>query len=423
MKHIVSSLSCSFVLTLSLATACGTPVDELSDNLIEEPEVNPNVRGWPEKEAVDGKDGAEIPPGAILPETAAQRILTPSGLAFVVLQPGRGGAHPTTHDAVRMDYVGWGPDGEVLADTVSRGRPATFPVRKLIPGVVEAVTQMSVGEKRRIWVPPELGFEGGRGAPEGSLVYEIELHEILEPPAAPTHLVEPDAGARWTRTGLAWLQLEAGRGKRQPSAKDTVRVHYTAWTEDGELVDSSVLRGHPDTLSVDRTAPGVAEGLQQMVEGERRRFWVPEHLGYEGMPGAPMGQLIFEVQLIEIVEQPDSPPSVEVPQNASLTATGLASLVLQAGAGVRHPQADSLVTIHYTGWDEHGEVFDSSLERGQPSTFTLSDVIAGWSEGIQLMVEGERRRLWVPEALGPVGHPDRTAGVLVYDIELMAISN
>jgi len=357
-----------------------------------------------------------------MPEAGERRILTSSGLAYVVLKPGTGSQRPTTGDAVRVHYIGWSADGKVLADTITRGRPATFPVRKLIPGVVEALGQMTLGEKRRIWVPPELGFKDSSEMPEGTLVYEFELLDILEPPPTPANLVDPDPEARWTRTGLAWRVLQEGRGDRRPRPEDTVKVHYTVWSSDGELTDSTILRGHPDTLSVDRTVPGVAEGLQQMVEGEKRRLWLPERLGYEGMTGAPQGQLVFDVELLEIVDQPDVPPSAEAPPSAARSATGLASQVLKAGSGQRHPLPDSLVTVHYTGWTERGEVFDSSLERGQPSTFRVSEVIPGWTEGLQLMVEGERRRLWVPQELGLVGHPERT-GSLVYDIELMAISN
>jgi len=66
-------------------------------------------------------------------------------------------------------------------------------------------------------------------------------------------------------------------------------------------------------------------------------------------------------------------------------------------------------------------MFDSSVKRGTPSEFPLNQVIAGWTEGLQLMVEGESRRLWIPEALAYRGQPGRPAGMLVFDVELLEI--
>jgi peptidylprolyl isomerase len=80
------------------------------------------------------------------------------------------------------------------------------------------------------------------------------------------------------------------------------------------------------------------------------------------------------------------------------------------------------VTVHYTGWTTDGEMFDSSVTRGTPATFALDGVIAGWTEGLQLMVEGERRRFWIPESLAYQGQPGSPAGMLVFDVELIKIN-
>ena len=66
------------------------------------------------------------------------------------------------------------------------------------------------------------------------------------------------------------------------------------------MFDSSVQRGSPSTFAVDRVIAGWTEGLQMMVEGEKRRFWIPESLAYEGQPGQPAGMLVFDVELIKI---------------------------------------------------------------------------------------------------------------------------
>ena len=109
------------------------------------------------------------------------------------------------------------------------------------------------------------------------------------------------------------------------------------------------------------------------------------------------------------------------PDDATFTASGLASKVLEAGTGTRRPRETDTVRVHYSGWQTDGVLFDSSLSRGMPSEFPLSGVIDGWTEGLQLMVEGERRRFWIPEALAYRGSPNRPSGMLVFDVELLAI--
>jgi len=109
------------------------------------------------------------------------------------------------------------------------------------------------------------------------------------------------------------------------------------------------------------------------------------------------------------------------PDDATFTASGLASKVLAAGSGTRRPLATDTVRVHYSGWQTDGMLFDSSLRRGTPSEFPLSGVIDGWTEGLQLMVEGEQRRFWIPEELAYRGTPNRPSGMLVFDVELIAI--
>ena len=117
-----------------------------------------------------------------------------------------------------------------------------------------------------------------------------------------------------------------------------------------------------------------------------------------------------------------APPDVSAPPgDAVVTASGLASKVLQAGSGTQHPTSASVVEVNYTGWTTDGAMFDSSIVRGQTATFPLAQVIRGWTEGVQLMVEGETRRFWIPENLAYGGQPGRPAGMLVFDVELIRI--
>jgi FKBP-type peptidyl-prolyl cis-trans isomerase len=117
------------------------------------------------------------------------------------------------------------------------------------------------------------------------------------------------------------------------------------------------------------------------------------------------------------------PPPADVaapPADAAKTSSGLASKVITPGTGKTHPSRNDRVTVHYTGWTTDGKMFDSSVASGEPLTFALDRVIAGWTEGLQLMVAGEKRRLWIPEQLAYKGQRD-PKGMLVFDVELIKI--
>ena len=237
----------------------------------------------------------------------------------------------------------------------------------------------------------------------------------------PPDVAAPPDDAATTASGLASKVLEPGTGTEHPAATDAVTVHYTGWTTDGKMFDSSHKRGRPATFPLNRVIPGWTEGLQLMVKGEKRRFWIPEKLAYNGMPGRPAGMLVFDVELLDILKPPAVPKDVAAPPaDAEVTKSGLASKVLQAGTGTSHPGKTSRVTVHYTGWTTDGTMFDSSVTRGKPVTFPLNQVIAGWTEGLQLMVVGEKRRFWIPEKLAYQGQPGRPAGMLVFDVELLS---
>ena len=81
--------------------------------------------------------------------------------------------------------------------------------------------------------------------------------------------------------------------------------------------------------------------------------------------------------------------------------------------------------MHYTGWTTDGKMFDSSVKRGQPARFPLDGVIKGWTEGLQLMVVGEKRRFWIPGnlAYGENTGGGRPSGMLVFDVELLGITS
>lgn len=134
--------------------------------------------------------------------------------------------------------------------------------------------------------------------------------------------------------------------------------------------------------------------------------------------------ILFVTSLAGCAKEPEgpipAPPDVgAVPADAIRSPTGLASKVIKAGTGSLHPSASSQVVAHYTGWTTNGEMFDSSVVRGEPLNYPLQRLIPGWIEGMQLMVVGEKRRFWVPANLAYDGAPGAPQGMLVFDVELL----
>ena len=124
----------------------------------------------------------------------------------------------------------------------------------------------------------------------------------------------------------------------------------------------------------------------------------------------------------QVPAEPSAADLRQPPAGAERSASGLAWVVMRVGPGLRHPLATDRVEVHYRGWRaEDGELFDSSYRRGQPATFGLNQVIPGWTEAVGLMVEGEKRRVWIPGNLAYDGRPSGPQGTLVFDIELQRI--
>lgn len=270
------------------------------------------------------------------------------------------------------------------------------------------------------------------------LALALPLHAEPETPAKPPASTMPEtpsdvkaapADAEKTASGLASKVLKAGTGTKKPGPRDNVTVHYSGWTTDGKMFDSSVERGEPSSFPLNGVIKGWTEGLQLMVEGEKRRFWIPADLAYGENPGGgrPGGLLVFDVELLGIKEAPKPPPTPEdvakAPDDAEKTNSGIASRVLTKGSGSDHPKSTDQVKVNFSGWTTDGKLFESTVMQGSPVVFPLDKVLPGLSEGIQLMVQGEKRRLWIPGKLGfgDNPRPGAPSGTLVFDVELLEV--
>ena len=152
------------------------------------------------------------------------------------------------------------------------------------------------------------------------------------------------------------------------------------------------------------------------------------HCHRQGGGVASYDQVMKEIGATKAINVPKRAPMPKAPtdvagpgSDAKVTGSGVASKLLKAGSGKAKPKANDIVTVHYTGWTTDGKPFDSSVARGEPATFPLNRVPKGWAEGIQLMVVGEERRIWVPEHLAFQGQPRAPKGMIVFDVELLGI--
>jgi thimet oligopeptidase len=237
-------------------------------------------------------------------------------------------------------------------------------------------------------------------------------------------------------SGLEWWVIEAGAADLDsPKSTDTVTVHYTGWLEDGTKFDSSVDRGQPATFLLNRVIRGWTEGLGRMKSGGKYKFRIPAHLAYgsRGRPSIPPDStLIFDVELIDIMDYAKVPPMEQLPGNpvtgeATTSDSGLSWYDMTHGSGDQPAGATSTVEVHYTGWLNDGTKFDSSVDRGQTISFPLNGVIAGWTEGVSSMKVGGKRKLIIPSNLGygPNGMPPVIPGgaTLVFDVELISFTD
>lgn len=234
-----------------------------------------------------------------------------------------------------------------------------------------------------------------------------------------------------TSSGLKYVFNKKGDGKKAEAGKK-VKVHYTGKLMDGKVFDSSRERGEPIAfeLGSGMVIPGWEEGIALLQVGDQATFVIPPDLAY-GARGAggvipPNATLIFEVELIDVVEVPKPEPFDVEGKKIEKTPEGLQYIVVSENLNGTQAYANKQVSVHYTGYLENGKIFDSSISRGEPFSFTLGagQVIKGWDIGIRLMKTGDKLRLIIPPSLG-YGAQDMGSippnSTLIFDVELINV--
>ncbi len=251
-----------------------------------------------------------VPPDVAAPPPGTKK--TPKGVSYRVLKPGKGTAKPTTSDSVRVNYTGWTTDGRMFDSSVIKGEPAEFSLQGVIVGWIDAIPMMRVGERTRLWIPDELAYKGSPGKPQGMLVFDVELVQIVAPTnpdapgqpkaseqPAPSDVKAPPADAKKSPKGVSYKILKAVPGAAHPKVSDSVKVHYTGWTTDGKMFDSSRTRGEPASFALTGVIAGWTDAIPMIGVGESARLWIPQELAYPG-GGGPQGMLVFDVELLGI---------------------------------------------------------------------------------------------------------------------------
>ena len=244
--------------------------------------------------------GPERPSHLAAPPEDAVRL--DSGLAWIVLEEGDSNQEPPgERSSVLIDYSSWTTKGELVDSTLHRGVPRTLTMNLVITGFKETFRTMVPGERRLIWIPPDLTEFDGRRTVDEVIVFDLKLHSYMNPPMTPPSVSAIPDDAERSVTGLAWRVLKPGTSDVHPREGDTVEVLYAMWTRDGQLADSSYGHASPGRFKLDHMMPiGFTEALVDMVIGEKRLTWIPEDIAYGGQENRPQGMLVFELELLSV---------------------------------------------------------------------------------------------------------------------------
>ena len=268
-----------------------------------------------EIELVEIRPAPAVPADVAAPPANAET--TKLGAKYIVVRPGTGKDKAHSYDDVTYNYSAWDDQGRMFETTEMKKKPSKITPYRQAAVLEEIVTQMTAGERVRVWTTGEKMAINGKvapGLPTGPVCYEIEVITIepgVAPPTTPPDVAKPPSDAQKTAKGLFYKVEKAGKGGPKPKVTDTVKVNYTGWTTDGRMFDSSTTRQQAAEFNLQNVVEGWKDGIPMMSVGDKYRFWVPVELAYKNAPGKPQGMLVFDVELVEIKAPPpvgDRPP-------------------------------------------------------------------------------------------------------------------
>ena len=233
-----------------------------------------------------------------------------------------------------------------------------------------------------------------------------------------------------TSEGIKLLLLKQGKGKTL-SKGDKVRLHYRGYLVDDREFDNSHERNQPFefVLGMKQVIEGWDIALPYFKPGDSGRITIPPNLGYGDveMPKIPAGSyLVFDIEVLEVIRDFAPKPFNTKGLVKQTTSSGLEYWIVKEGSG-EQPVRGKTVDVHYTGFLENGDIFDSSILKGQPISFRLGVgmVIPGWDEGIGLLKPGGAAQLSIPYnlAYGESGRPPMIPpkARLVFNVELINV--
>ncbi|RYG75954.1 hypothetical protein EON77_10610 [bacterium] len=224
--------------------------------------------------------------------------------------------------------------------------------------------------------------------------------------APPPDVRSAPADAVRTPSGLAMktLNKRGGGGGAPPTATDRVLLRTKTWKSDGTFVDSSGGRRDDEgaeLVSVETLIPGLAEGVRSMARLESRRLWIPAPLAYGASAiaaGAPTGDLVMDVALLDIQRAAAPPPFPEdgaaLPASATRSDHGFGYKLMPMSAHASEANPATNVVFNYAVWRRDGTEIASTFRNGKPEVSTLAELDPRWRTRIKMMHVGERMRFW-----------------------------
>ena len=254
-----------------------------------------------------------------------------------------------------------------------------------------------------------------------------------------SYLAQNNIQATSTSTGLRYIILSEGEGPFA-TLDHFVSFYFRGYNLSNQVFSSNSGDDTPATLAMNNPEiiPGLIEGLTYFNKGASGSLFMPSTLAF-GVNGningtvQPNSPIIYDITVTDVftLESKHQDNIAEIEQylednglEAERTESDLFYIVEVEGDG-EHPTIENSVTVDYHGYLTNGEVFDSSRDRALPATFTLSNVIAGWQEGIPLLSRGGKGILLIPNDLAYGDSPPPASiipqyAVLIFEVELLA---